>query len=206
MSNEKLNIAFIRRGYSATGGAEAYLRRLSRGIVDLGHKVRLITTPEWPASAWTFGEITHLHARSATAFADELEESRPQIRCDLLMSLERVWRCDVYRAGDGVHRAWLERRKQFATPLQTLCRFFSRKHHGILRLEKSLFADGGAGRIIANSQMVKKEVVDLYSYPADKIDVVHNGVPIDRFRFDPARREKGRGDLKLQDDEIALLL
>ena len=205
MSNEKLTIGFVRRGYSATGGAEAYLQRLARGVVDRGHDVRLITTPEWPASAWPFGEITQLHASSATAFADELEELRPQIHCNLLMSLERVWRCDVYRTGDGVHRAWLERRQQFATPMQKLSRLFSRKHHGILRLEKSLFADGGAGRAIANSRMVKKEIIDLYSYPADKIDIVHNGVPIDRFRFDSARRSNARAALKLQDDEIALL-
>jgi UDP-glucose:(heptosyl)LPS alpha-1,3-glucosyltransferase len=205
MSNEKLTIGFVRRGYSATGGAEAYLQRLARGIVDLGHEVQLITTQEWPASAWPSGQITPLRASSAIAFADELEELRPKIRCDLLMSLERVWRCDVYRAGDGVHRAWLERRQQFATPLQKLSRLFNRKQHDILRLEKSLLADGGARRVIANSQMVKREVVDLYGYPADKIDIVHNGVPIDRFRFDSARREKGRADLKLQDDEIALL-
>jgi UDP-glucose:(heptosyl)LPS alpha-1,3-glucosyltransferase len=205
MSNEKLTIGFVRRGYSAIGGAEAYLQRLARGIVGLGHEVRLITTQEWPASAWTFGEITRLRAGSTTAFADELEELRPQIHCEVLMSLERVWRCDVYRAGDGVHRAWLERRKPFATPLQNFSRFFSRKHRDILRLEKSLFANGGAGRVIANSQMVKKEIVDLYSYPANKIDVVQNGVPLDRFRFDSARREKGRADLRLQGDEIALL-
>jgi len=204
MSNEKLSIGFVRRGYSATGGAEAYLQRLARGIVDLGHEVRLITTPEWPASAWPFGQVTRLQGRSAIAFADGLEMLRPQIHCDLLMSLERVWCCDVYRAGDGVHRTWLEGRKQFATALQRLSRFFSRKHDDILRLEKSLFA-GGAERVIANSQMVKKEIVDLYSYPADKIDIVRNGVPIDRFRFDSARRENARADLKLQGDEIALL-
>src|SRR5947209_15232540 len=29
------------------------------------------------------------------------------------MSLERVWCCDVYRAGDGVHQAWLNRRRRF---------------------------------------------------------------------------------------------
>jgi UDP-glucose:(heptosyl)LPS alpha-1,3-glucosyltransferase len=205
MPDKPLIIGFVRRGYSATGGAEAYLQRLARGIVDLGHEVRLITTPEWPASAWPFGEITQLRASSTIAFADELEESRAQIRCDVLMSLERVWRCDVYRAGDGVHRAWLERRKQFATPLQKLSRLFSRKHDDILRLEKSLLADGGAGRVIANSQMVKKEIVDLYGYLADKIDIVHSGVPIDRFRFDSAGREKARADLKLESDEIALL-
>lgn len=205
MSDKQLSIGFVRRGYSASGGAEAYLQRLARGIVDLGHDVRLITTPEWPANAWPFGEITQLRAESATAFADELETLRAEIHCDVLMSLERVWRCDVYRAGDGVHRAWLERRKRFAKPLPKLVRFFSRKHDDILRLEKSLFADSGAGRIIANSQMVKQEIIDLYDYSADKIDIVHNGVPIDRFRFDSARREKSRADLELRSDEVALL-
>ncbi len=78
MPKEKLTIGFVRRGYSATGGAEAYLQRLARGVVDLSHEVRLITTREWPASAWPFGEIRQLHARSATAFADELEALRPK--------------------------------------------------------------------------------------------------------------------------------
>src|SRR5205085_9095246 len=52
---------------------------------------------------------------------------------------------------------------------------------------------------------VKKEIIDLYRYPADKIDIVRNGVPLDQFRFDLALREKSRNDLKLKPDEIALL-
>lgn len=121
------------------------------------------------------------------------------------MSLERVWRCDVYRAGDGVHQAWLNRRRKFEMPLQRFVRGLNRKHRDILQLEESLFAKGGAGRVIANSQMVKKEIVDLHRYPADKIDIVRNGVPLDQFRFDPALREKSRKDLKLKPDDIALL-
>src|SRR5207247_4454721 len=121
------------------------------------------------------------------------------------MSLERVWCCDVYRAGDGVHQAWLNRRRRFEMPLQRFVRSLNRNHRDILQLEESLFAKGGAGRIIANSDMVKDEIVDLYCYPADKIDIVRNAVPLDRFRSDPAMREKSRIDLKLKPDEVALL-
>jgi UDP-glucose:(heptosyl)LPS alpha-1,3-glucosyltransferase len=220
----------VRRGYSPTGGAEGYLQRLGRGIVDLGHEVRLITTREWPASAWPFGEITRLSARSTTepagaerrrwanaraltswamsqsiAFANELENLRAQLGCDVLMSLERVWQCDVYRAGDGVHRAWLERRKKFEKPWQRLARRFNRKHSDLLRLEKSLLDDRGAERVIANSQMVKDEIVDLYNYRPDKIDIVRNGVSIDQFQFDAELRHKSRADLNLQPDEFAVL-
>src|SRR5207302_8084764 len=132
----------------------------------------------------SFGSIMHLRATSARGFADELETLRPQIHCDALMSLERVWRCDVYRAGDGVHQAWLNRRRKFEMPLQRFVRGMSRKHQEIVGLEESLFAKGGAGRVIANSEMVKNEIIDLYRYPADKIDIVRTGVPLEKFRFD----------------------
>ena len=203
MSNGKLSIALVRRGYSRSGGAENYLKRLAQGIVDLGHEAQLVATDDWLTNEWSFGSITRVKASSALGFADELEKL--EIRCDVLMSLERIWRCDVYRAGDGVHQAWLNRRRKFEIPLQRFVRGLNRKYRDILELEESLFAKGGAGRVIANSEMVKSEIVDLYHYPSDKIDIVRNGVPLEQFRFDPAVREKSRNDLKLKPDEIALL-
>src|SRR5438105_1693626 len=205
MSNRKLKIAFVRRGYSPSGGAESYLKRLGQGVVDLGHEVQLIANDDWPLNEWSFGSVARVKSGSAIGFADELEKMRPQIGCDVLMSLERVWRCDVYRAGDGVHQAWLNRRRKFEMPLQRFIRGINRKHQDILKLEESLFAKGGAGRVIANSEMVRKELVNLYRYPANKIDIVRNGVPLEKFRFDPAFQEKARADLKLKHDEIALL-
>jgi UDP-glucose:(heptosyl)LPS alpha-1,3-glucosyltransferase len=205
MSNGKLKIAFVRRGYSPSGGAEAYLKRLARGIVDLGHDAQLIGSEEWPANEWPFGAITRLRSDSPIGFADELEKSRPEISADVLVSLERVWNCDVYRAGDGVHRAWLNRRRKFEMPLQRFVRGMNRKHQDILKLEESLFAKGGAGLVSANSEMVKREIVDLYDFPAEKIVIVRTGLPLDKFQFDPALREKSRAELKLKPDEVALL-
>ena len=203
--SKKLTICFVRRGYSQTGGAEAYLKRLARGVVEAGHDVRLVATSDWPEEAWPFGPITRLRDRAPIGFADELEQIRPTLGCDVLFSLERVWSCDVFRAGDGVHRAWLERRSKFELPLKQFVRSISQKHRDLLRLEQSLFADRKAGRVIAASQMVKDEIVDLYRYPADKIDIIRNGVPLDKFRFDPELREKSRENLKLEPDQIALL-
>jgi UDP-glucose:(heptosyl)LPS alpha-1,3-glucosyltransferase len=205
MSNGKLNIGFVRRGYSPSGGAEAYLKRLAQGIVDLGHEAQLVASADWPPAEWPFGSITHLRGTSALGFADELEKLRPQLSSDVLMSLERVWRCDVYRAGDGVHQAWLNRRRKFEMPLQRFVRGVNRKHSEILQLEESLFAKNGAAGVIANSEMVKREIADLYHYSADKIDIVRSGVPLEKFRLDEALREKSRAELKLKPDEVALL-
>ena len=202
---KKIRIAFVRRGYSRSGGAEAYLKRLADGIIKAGHHVQLVTTKEWPENQWPFGSIKRLGATNVIGFADELEQVWPQLQCDVLFSLERVWSCDIYRAGDGVHRAWLARRKKFEVPLKQFLRTASRKHRDLLQLEESLFEKRKAGRVIAGSQMVVNEIIDLYGYPADKIDVVRNGVPLDRFRSDPALREKSRAELKLEQDQIVML-
>ena len=201
----KLRIALARRGYSPSGGAEGYLKRLARGVTEAGHDVQLIATNEWPEDQWRFGSVTRLRAESVLGFADELEKIRPQLHYDALFSLERVWSCDVYRAGDGVHRAWLARRRNFELPLKQFVRALNRKHRDLLQLEESLFADRKAARVIVASQMVKNEIVDFYAYPAGNIDIIRNGVPLDKFRFDPGVRQKAREDLKLKPDQIALL-
>jgi len=202
---KNLSIVFVRRGYSPTGGAEAYLKRLARGVMEAGHDVQLLATNDWPAGEWPFGSITHLSSKSPVEFASELERMRAQFPFEILFSLERVWSCDVYRAGDGVHRAWLERRRKFELPLKRFVRSLGSKHQDLLRLEQSLFSGGNTKRVIAASQMVKDEIVNLYGYPADKIDIVRNGVPLSKFRFGPELREKSREELNLKSDQIALL-
>jgi len=205
MSKEKFTIGFARRGYSTSGGAEAYLKRLGRGVAERGYSAQLFTTDDWPDQEWKFGELTRIRSKSPAGFAAELERVRADASCNVLVSLERVLRCDVYRAGDGVHQAWLNRREKFEASWRPLVRNFSRKHRDILRLEKSLLDDRGADRVIVNSQMIKNEIIDLYNYRRDKIDIIPNGIPLNQFGFDPVRREKSRAELGLEADEIAVV-
>ena len=71
---KKLSIGFVRRGYSQTGGAESYLKRLARGIVEAGHDVQIIATNKWPRTEWPFGAIRRMQSASAIGFANELEQ------------------------------------------------------------------------------------------------------------------------------------
>jgi len=205
MSNKKISIGFVRRGYSQSGGAESYLKRLARGVVELGHEAKLFATRDWPEEEWPLGPIVHVAARSPIAFADEIENLRARDGSDVLLSLERIWKCNVYRAGDGVHRAWLDHRRKFELPLERFTRGLNRTHRQVLQLEEALFANRGAGRVIANSQMVKNEIIDLYGYPTDKIDIVRNGVPLEQFHFRPELREKWRDELNVKPEQIVLL-
>jgi UDP-glucose:(heptosyl)LPS alpha-1,3-glucosyltransferase len=206
MPNQKLTICFARRGYSASGGAESYLKRLAQGVMNRGYKTRLFTTDDWPATdKSSFEEVIRLGDKSPLAFAHELERIRESSKDERLISLERVCRCDIYRAGDGVHLAWLNRREQFELPWRKIPRKFNRKHKELLRLENSLFEERGADRVIANSRMVKNEIIDLYNYRRDMIEVVPNGIPLDQFQFDAEERKKARTHLGLEADDVAVL-
>jgi UDP-glucose:(heptosyl)LPS alpha-1,3-glucosyltransferase len=199
-----LTIGFVRRGFSSSGGAEAYLKRLAAGVTAAEQRVLLFTGSEWPADEWTFGPIRRVGGNSSKSFAHGVERmSRDQ--CDILFSLERIWRCDVYRAGDGVHQAWLVRRNEFAGLRQRLSQFFNRKHSATLALEESLFAKNGARRVIANSRMVKGEIVRYYGYPADRIEVVYNGIPLEGSARQEEDRAQTRARLGLREDEVAVL-
>ena len=204
MPERVFTIGLVRRGHSATGGAEAYLKRLGRGLREAGHTPRLFTSVEWPAQEWSWGPMTRLRGETALRFADELARLDPKKECDVVLSLERVWSCDVYRAGDGIHKAWMRRRAALARWPRRRLLFLNSNHREILELETALFS-GGASRVIANSEMVKREAEEFYRYPAERIEVVRNGVPVADFRPRPELRETRRKSLGLDEKEIAVL-
>lgn len=200
----RLTIGLVRRGHSETGGAETYLKRLAHGLTESGHATRLFTDASWPAREWSWGPITRIHGDTARHFANELVKAEPKRDCDLLLSLERVWQCDVYRAGDGIHRAWMQRRDATSSAVRKWFRRVSGKDRDALELERALFT-GGARHVIANSEMVKRQAQEFYGYPASQIDVVINGVPLADFRPDSETRRVRREMLKLREDEIGVL-
>lgn len=196
-----MRIGIVRRGYSPTGGAEAYLFRFADAAHAAGHEPVLICGNGWPRGVWRHEQVW-VAGKTPEDFADLLEERRESGGWEALFSLERVWACDVYRAGDGVHAAWLERRKQFEPPWRSWFRIFQRKHREIIELECALFT-GGAQRIIANSQMVKEEIIRLYGTPADHVHVIHNGVPAPEA--DRGMRESIRKELHVAPDRLVAL-
>ena len=198
-----MKIGLIRRGYSETGGAEAYLRRFAAAAVAAGHECMLFSS-EWPRAGWA-GELVEVRERAPWRFADAIAALRPRERCDLVFSFERVWECDVFRAGDGVHAAWLERRAALEPRWKRWARVFNRKHPEQMAIERELFRPQNTGAVIANSRMVKAEIIRHFAYPAERIHVVPNGVP--PALADPNARAEVRRELGLDPlDYVALFV
>ena len=201
-----MKIGLVRRGFSPTGGAENYLRRLADALEAAGHEPVLFASPDWPLDGWpAHRDRVVVAANGPRTFADQIARISYQ-HCDRLFSLERLWRCDCYRAGDGVHRSWLERRGRIEAPWKQWFRSVSRKHRQILALERSLFTAGEAGKIVANSRLVRDDIIHWYGTPPERIAVVYNGLPGGSFGLPrDAERAAARAALGLRAEDYAVL-
>jgi UDP-glucose:(heptosyl)LPS alpha-1,3-glucosyltransferase len=180
-----MKIGVIRQRYTPIGGAERYLDGVIRELVARGHDVHVFAN-SWPSDSegFTFHRVPMVRVTSflkLLSFAVFATTVVRRARCDLVFSLERTLDQDVYRAGDGCHREWLRQRARFVSPLKKLNIQLNPLHQTLMAIERETFSPRSTGRIIANSHRGKREIVELYGYPAERIHVIHNGVDLGRF-------------------------
>jgi len=195
-----MKIALVRRGHSTTGGAEAYLIRLGSALQALGNVPVLVTTADWPDSRWVNDRILRLGGKTPEEFAAAFHAA--ETGCDIHLSLERVPGCEVYRAGDGVHAAWLARRAAFEPLWKRATRWVNRKHNELLQLENQVFDPGITRAIIANSCLVRDEILAHSGFPAERIHVVYNGLS---SPTKPADRAASRARIGLEPGDLCVL-
>ncbi len=148
-------IYFIRANKTKFGGAEVYLSRLATTLKqqDIEYKIINSNLPKFLPS-WIRALLFDFK------ICKEKEDK-------FYFSLERVRCPNIYRAGDGVHKVFLTvEKKSKLNPL----------HMVYLWIEKQMF--NNASKIIANSEMVKQQIITTYNIDPEKIEVIYNGVPL----------------------------
>lgn len=183
-----MRILIISRPYTFHGGVESATAGLMRALVAHGHDVHR-AGPGAPSAA---AGVTEHRLRVpplpsavrgvALALAAAVVARRPA--WDVVQSHERTLVQDVYRAGEGSHRAYLEASGAPAG---------RRLHHAVtLALERRVFAR--TPQIVAISRRGAQEIGELHAVPAARLSVVYNGVDLDRFhpRLRAEHRESAR--------------
>ncbi len=191
-------IAIVRRGYSPTGGAEKFLARFAAAARQSGREVRLVNDRPWPAEALAGVPQQTLEARGPWAFARAVESWRRGWKNGVVFSFERLLSADCYRAGDGVHAAWLRRRAVYDPRWEVWMRRMLPKQRQLLKLETRCFSARDTGAVIVNSRMVGNEIGELFHYPSNRVHLVRNGLPED-FASALPDRVTARGALGLDD-------
>ncbi len=187
-----MKIAIIRQKYASYGGAEKFSAQYIDRLAQLGYEVHVFAR-EWKTSGHP---NVHLHpisvkSKSSTLrlleFNQEIERELSKYSFDLIQSHERTTFQDIYRAGDGCHKEWLSLRKKYY-PIKGWLSFLNPFHWAVLKIEREIFAPENYKKIVAISQMVKKDIQYHYKLPDKDISVIYNGTSLKRFH--PSNRSE----------------
>lgn len=197
-----MKVGLIKQSYTAQGGgSERYTNGLIAQLLVRGHQVRVLAA-RWDAAAATSGvELQRVPTLVGPSFLRTLSfalngrRALEQADCDLVLSVERTIRQDIGRAGGGCHREWLIQRRRYRTGVGRDLFWLNPLHVALLWIERRLYSPENTRAIIANSYRGKEEIIRHYHFPAERIQIVHNGTDCERFK--PAARKPNLGETVL---------
>ncbi len=194
-----MKIAIVRQRYNPYGGAERFVERALSALAGEGAEVTLITR-NWdgaPRAGFrqiscdpSYSRLFGGRAARDKSFAAAVQAEWARGHFDITQSHERIPGCMIFRAGDGVHAAWLEHRARVLGPLQRLSQGWSAYHRYVCGAEKAMFEHPALRTVICNSQMVADEICRFYDVHRSKLQVIYNGV--DTTVFHPALADEFR--------------
>lgn len=213
-----MKLALIRQRYNPHGGAERFVARALDALSQHQELDITLLTRRWKQPAETERFQTRFQLDICNpfylgnvwrdwSFAQAIQQKLKHQTFDLIQSHERIAGCDIYRAGDGVHREWLFQRARVLSLPQRLGIRLNPYHAYTLHAEKTLFYSEKLKAVICNSHMVKKELQHWFNFPEEKIHVIYNGV--DNQFFHPNLkmhfRDTIRQKLHIPDNAFVLL-
>jgi UDP-glucose:(heptosyl)LPS alpha-1,3-glucosyltransferase len=192
-----MRLALIRQRYNPFGGAERFIERAIAALERGGAEITLITRA-WDAGSGRKARIVDPPYAGRlwrdASFSRGVRSLLARERFDLVQSHERIPGCDLYRAGDGVHRQWLEHRAREAGFLERVGMQLNPYHWYTCAAERAMFAHPDLRAVICNSQMVAAEIRRHFDVPAEKLHVIYNGVDLDHFH--PQTRQDMRAEAR----------
>lgn len=190
-----MRLAFVKKSFSIHGGAERYLDTLITHLKKRGQEIHVFSNKWTDEEGIIFHKVNILPLTSFFSVMTFERNSKSRIqnsRFDCIISFERTTLQDIYRAGEGCHAEWLRIRSQFEPFYRKISFRINPLHLLLLDIEKRIFRD--TRLIIANSKMVKDQIINNYSVPEDRIIIIYNGVDLERFN--PEHRTKWLKDVK----------
>ena len=183
-------LVIIRGSYRPDGGAERIIARILEGLHAYYKMDVSLITKKWASQEKAGFKVLLCKKRGwfrhtkLKYFNADVRGLLKQHNFDLVQSHERIPGCQIYRAGDGVHKEWLRIRKQKASWFQKIIWDYSLYHNAILQAEKALFHHPDLKKVVCNAPQIKRDILKHYpDVPEDKLDVIYNGINLKTFPF-----------------------
>jgi UDP-glucose:(heptosyl)LPS alpha-1,3-glucosyltransferase len=187
-----MHIGLVKRSFRLQGGGERQIGYLIAGLLTQGHAVHLFSEQpppsEQPAGVTyhTLAAIPAPRAFRPLSFALRVRSALQHASLAVVQSFDRTLGQQIYRAGEGVHREWLQCKRR---SLPALARGWSQLNlfdRVLLALERRVFCQTPI--IITNSQRGQEEITRHYGLPGIRMLTIYNGVDTDRFHADVCHR------------------
>ena len=186
-----MHIAIVRTEFiKRRGGAERYAVELARLWLSQGHQLTVVCHKHDAQDADGM-EVVNVSRPKALGpfkhgwFAKRAGKAAGEVGADAVLCLARAYPGDVLRLGDGLHHMWLEAR--YGSEGAVKRAKLNPRHRELLKLEEKLFQPGRFGLYVANSEMIRDEVIARFQVDPERIRVIPNGV--DWTRFHPGVRD-----------------
>ncbi len=170
-----MKLLIIARPFVFHGGVERATAGLVAALVEHGYDVHLLSPRgQGPVRGVTLHTLSLPPLPSAARVVALAMNARLAVAhrsWDVVQSHERTLRQDVYRAGEGCHRAYLASEERG--------RARGLYHRIVLALERRVFAR--TPHIVAIADAGRREIETLYGVSPGRLAVVYNGVDLERF-------------------------
>ncbi|MDU7915900.1 MAG: glycosyltransferase family 4 protein [Klebsiella grimontii] len=158
----KFRLALVRQKYRPDGGAERFVSRALEALDDSDLELNVITR-EWQGPVKPEWNIHICNPRKWGR-----------------ISRERGF-------ADAAHRRWLQQRSRILPGWKSRLLFADRYHRYVMQAEREMYQDSHLRGVICNAEMIKREIIEDFGLPAEKIHVIYNA--IDNQRFLPPTEE-----------------
>lgn len=193
-------LAIVRQKYNPAGGAERFVSRALQALTQQhALSVSLIARNWEKLEGIAECRVNPFYLGSLWrdwGFAWSARRRWQQEGFDLVQSHERIPGCHIFRAGDGVHRHWLQLRRRHLGWFGRLSLLLNPYHHYVQYAEKAMFQHPDLRLVVCNSHMVKQEIQQYFDLPDQRFAIVYNGV--DTAQFYPGLQQQYRVDMRKQ--------
>jgi len=203
----------IREFLPEKGGAERYCYDLMNFLAGKGLNVHIYSAafPKRDRRLYfhQVPVIPYPKSLQVLSFAVNCRRMMREEEFDCIMGVGDTLSADLLQPHGGVHWKWFWRglegyRKPFPWVFKLLGRSLSPKQWAKGIIEDAPYAK--AKKVVAISEMVRRDISDYYGIPANRMVVIYNGV--DTVRFHPRNksyREKIRSYYGLSSKDVLLL-
>jgi UDP-glucose:(heptosyl)LPS alpha-1,3-glucosyltransferase len=189
----QLKVALLKSSFRLSGGLEKYCLRLAHALRKDNAAVDILSTQSSPEHG-----VVSICSSLKPSFLNMLwfdfqcRRYLAKHHYDIVFGFDRHFLpLTLYRAGNGCHKAYLERRIRHSGLLKRLLLYCNPLHLLTNLSERYTFEIRPPKHIICNSHMVRDEILTFYpKVPRESLSVIHNGVEWNEFAPHFAARTK----------------